>query len=65
MNYGWGKGEASDCEVMSTSAVPFFHVLRACDATLSLFGKSKNTFYERWKSFPEIFCGTCICVVKK
>ena len=59
------EGEASNCGVMSASALPFFHVLRACDATLSIFGKSKNTFYDRWKFFPEIFCETCICAVKK
>ena len=46
--------EASDYGVMSASALPFFLALSGCDTILSIFGKRKNIFYDRWKLFPEI-----------
>ena len=57
----------TDYQTISASALPFFYALSGCDATLSIFGKSKKTFSDGWKIFPEItgVCKTCICAVKK
>ena len=44
----------SNLGVMSASALPFFHALSGCDTTSSIFVKSKATFYDAWKFFPEI-----------
>ena len=45
---------ASNLGVMSASALPSFHALSGCNTTSSIFGKSKNMFYDAWKLFPEI-----------
>ena len=45
---------ASNLGVMSASALSLFHALSGYDTTSSIFGKSKKTFYDAWKLFPEI-----------
>ena len=46
--------EASNYGVMSASSLPLFHALSGYDTTSSIFGKSKKTFHDGLKFFPEI-----------
>ena len=50
----------TDYQTISASALPFFYALSGCDATLSIFGKSKKpslmdgTFFQKLQAFVEL-----------
>ena len=45
---------ASNHGVMLSSVLAFFQALSGSDTNSSIFSESKETFYDRWKLFPEI-----------